>query len=49
MKKPFNKWSLLYVALVALILFSLFASPRIVTGVMNARKGNIVTVAEQTE
>lgn len=45
MKKTFDKWDLLYAALIALALFSLFASPRIVAGVMSANKGNIVTVS----
>ncbi|MEG1811172.1 MAG: hypothetical protein RR232_07155 [Clostridia bacterium] len=49
MKKPFNKWNLLYVLLSLLILFSLFASPRIVMGVMNANKGQIVTVENEHE
>ncbi|MEG1548503.1 MAG: hypothetical protein RR527_07175 [Clostridia bacterium] len=49
MKKPFNKWNLLYVLLSLLILFSLFASPRIVMGVMTANKGQIITVTEGNE
>ena len=48
-KRPFNKWNLLYALLAMLILFSLFASPRIVMGVMNANKGQIVTMTKETE
>lgn len=52
MKKPISKWNILYVllALLALaVLFSLFASPRIVIGVMNASKGKIITVSSNAE
>lgn len=40
-----NKWMLLYIVLALLLLFSLFAVPKIVTGVMNETKGQIVTVS----
>lgn len=49
MKKPISKWNILYVLLALAVLFSLFASPRIVIGVMNASKGKIITVSGNAE
>jgi hypothetical protein len=39
-----NKWYLLYVVLALLLLFSLFAVPKIAMSVMSETKGQIVTV-----
>jgi len=39
-----NKWNLLYVVLAVLIIFSLFAVPKIAINSMNAKKGQIITV-----
>lgn len=39
-----NKWNLLYVVLALLLAFSLLAVPKIVTGVMNETRGQIMTV-----
>lgn len=39
-----SKWNLLYFVLALLLLFSLVAMPRIVIGVMNETKGQIITV-----
>lgn len=44
--RKFNKWSLLYIVLALLLLFSLFAIPRIVTGVMNQTKGRVIAASE---
>ena len=49
MKKPISKWNILDVLLALAVLFSLFASPRIVIGVMNASKGKIITVSGNAE
>ncbi len=42
-----SRWFLLYIVLALLLLFSIFAVPKIVAGAMSETKGNIVTV--QTE
>jgi hypothetical protein len=39
-----NKWNLLYLALALLLAFSLLAVPKIVTGVMNKTRDQIITV-----
>ena len=39
-----NKWNWLYILLAALILFSLFAVPKIAISRMNAVKGRIITL-----
>ncbi len=39
-----NKWMLLFFVLAVLLLFTLFAVPKIAAGVMNETKGRIVTV-----
>lgn len=43
-----SKWMILYIILALLLLFSLFAVPKIVTGVMNETKGQIVTVPTES-
>jgi len=42
-----NKWNLLYIVLVILVLFSLFAIPRIAVSALNETKGQIIMVSEQ--
>ena len=49
MKKPISKWHILYVLLALAVLSSLFASPRVVIGVMNASMGKIITVSSNAE
>ena len=39
-----SKWNLLYLVLALLLAFTLLAVPKIMTGVMNETKGQIVTV-----
>lgn len=39
-----NKWILMFFVLALLLLFSLFAVPKIVSNAMNETKGQIVTV-----
>lgn len=39
-----SKWNMLYLVLALLLLFSLFAVPKIPVGVMAKTKGQIVTV-----
>lgn len=39
-----SKWILLYLILALLLLFSIFAVPKIVINVMNETKGQIITV-----
>lgn len=39
-----NKWFPLYIVLALLLLFSLFAVPKIVISTMNETKGQIITV-----
>ena len=39
-----NKWNWLYILLAALILFSLFAVPKVAIFSMNAAKGQIITL-----
>ncbi len=39
-----NKWNILYIVLAAVILFSLFAVPKIAEHVLADAKGHIVTV-----
>jgi hypothetical protein len=41
-----NRWTLLFVVLAVLLLFSLFAVPKIAMDAMNETKGKIVTVAD---
>lgn len=41
-----DKWSLMYVALALVLLFSLFAVPRIATRALDKTKGQIITIAE---
>lgn len=40
-----SKWNLLYLVLVALILFSVFAAPKIAVSFVERSRGQIVTVA----
>lgn len=40
-----SKWNLLYLVLVALILFSVFAVPKIAVSFVERSRGQIVTVA----
>ena len=42
-----SKWNLLYLVLVALILFSVFAVPKIAVSVVERSRGEIFTVASQ--
>ncbi len=42
-----SKWGLLYVILAVLILFSVFAAPRIAIRAMNSTKGQIISVQEK--
>lgn len=39
-----NKWNILYIVLAAVILFSLFAVPKIAETILNDTKGQIITV-----
>lgn len=39
-----NKWNILYVILAVVILFSLFAVPKIAETILNDTKGQIITV-----
>ncbi len=41
-----SKWNWLYVILAAVVIFSLFAVPKIATSSMEAGKGQIVSVPE---
>lgn len=47
MKKRWNNWYFLYVALAAILLFSLFAVPGIAVGVLEDAKGQVITVGEE--
>jgi len=42
-----SKWSLLYLVLLALILFSVFAVPKIAVAFVERSRGQIVTVATE--
>ena len=42
-----SKWNLLYLVLVALILFSVFAVPKIAVSVVERSRGEIFTVAPE--
>jgi len=42
-----SKWNLLYLVLVMLILFSVFAVPKIAVSVVERSRGEIFTVAPQ--
>ena len=42
-----SKWNLLYVILALLLAFTLLVVPKIVTGVMNETRGQIVTLETQ--
>lgn len=42
-----SKWNLLYLALVALILFSVLAVPKIALSVVERTRGEVFTVASQ--
>lgn len=39
-----NKWNILYIVLAVIILFSLFAVPKIAEAILNDTKGQIITV-----
>jgi hypothetical protein len=43
-----NKWYLLFLILALLLAFSLLAVPKIVTGVMNETRGQVITVEQET-
>ena len=46
-KKRISKWNLLYLVLVTLILFSVFAVPEIAVSVVERSRGEIFTAAPQ--